>query len=88
MKKLIFLFFTLFMSLAVSAQKGEKLPEDDEKMLGYLTNLFEDQRKDYGKNQIEKKLSKMWLEENAFSQGQKNQFRATLNLHSVLHQFL
>ncbi|MDP4817591.1 MAG: hypothetical protein NWR69_01130, partial [Flavobacteriales bacterium] len=68
------------MSLAVSAQKGEKLPEDDEKMLGYLTNLFEDQRKDYGKNQIEKKLSKMWLEENAFSQGQKNQFRATLNL--------
>jgi len=80
MKKLIFLFFTLIISLVVSAQKGEKLPDEDEKMLGYLTKLFEDQRKDYGKDQIEKKLSKMWLEENVYSEAQKKQFRETLNL--------
>lgn len=80
MKKLIFLFFTLFISLVVSAQKGEKLPEEDEKMLSYLTKLFEDQRKDYGKDQIEKKLTPMWLEGNVYSEAQKKQFREMLTL--------
>jgi hypothetical protein len=80
MKKFTFLFFTLFISLVVSAQKGEKLPEDDEKMMSYLTKILEDQRKDYGKDQIEKKLAKMWLEENVYTAGQKQQFRETLTL--------
>jgi hypothetical protein len=80
MKKLLFLLISLFLGLGMAAQKGEKLPEEDEKMLSYLSNLFEDQRKDYGKNEIDKKLSKMWLEESVYSDAQKKQFRETLTL--------
>ena len=80
MKKLLFLLFASLITLGVSAQKGEKLPEEDEKMMSYLTKIFEDQRKDYGKELIEKKLSKMWLEGNVYSEAQKKQFRETLNL--------
>ena len=80
MKKILFLLFAILISLDVSAQKGEKLPEEDEKMLSYLTDIFEDQRKDYGKEQIEKKLAKMWLEGNVYTEAQKKQFRETLTL--------
>ena len=80
MKKILFLLFAILISFGVSAQKGEKLPEEDEKMLNYLTDILEDQRKDYGKDQIEKKLAKMWLEGNIYTEAQKKQFRETLTL--------
>ena len=80
MKKLLLLFFSIVLCIGVSAQKIEKLPEGDEKMLSFLTKLFEDYRKDSGKDLIQKTLSPMWLEGNVYSETEKQKFRKTLDL--------
>ena len=80
MKKLSLLFFSLVFSLGISAQKIEKLPEGDEKMLSFLTKLFDDLKKDSGKEIIQKTLAPMWLEGNVYSETEKLKFRETLDL--------
>ena len=80
MKNLFLLFFSIFLSLGVIAQKNEKLPENDEKMLSVLSKLFEESKRDSGKELIEKTLSPMWLEGNVYSTEQKTKFRETINL--------
>jgi len=80
MKNLILIFFSVFLSLGLAAQKNEKLPEGDEKMLSFLTKLFEDYKKDSGKQLIDKTLAPMWLEGNAYTTDQKIKFRETITL--------
>ena len=80
MKNLSLLFFSILFSLGVTAQKNEKLPENDEKMLSVLSKLFEESKRDSGKETIEKTLSPMWLEGNVYSIEQKTKFRETVNL--------
>ena len=80
MKKLSLLFFSIIFSLGIIAQKNEKLPENDEKMLSVVTKLFEDLKKDSGKDLIQKTLAPMWLEGNVYSTNQKAKFRETLTL--------
>ena len=80
MKNLSLLFFSILFSLGVTAQKNEKLPENDEKMLSVLSKLFEESKRDSGKETIEKTLSPMWLERNVYSIEQKTKFRETVNL--------
>jgi hypothetical protein len=80
MKKLSLLFFSIVFCLGVSAQKIEKLPEGDEKMLSFLNKLFEDFKKDSGKELIQKTLTPMWLEGNVYSETEKQKFRKTLDL--------
>jgi hypothetical protein len=80
MKKFTLFFLSFVLCFGVAAQKNEKLPENDEKMLSFLTKLFEESKKDSGKLLIEKKLAPMWLEENAFTSNQKLKFRETINL--------
>lgn len=80
MKKLTIIFFSILLSIGIQAQKIDQLPEGDEKMLSFLTKLFEDYKKDSGKQLIEKTLAPMWLEGTVFSTAEKTKFRETLTL--------
>jgi hypothetical protein len=72
MKRLIpFIILMIISSVHVSAQKLEKFTREDEAFIDELFKLFEDVRKDQGKEFVERKFAPIWIESTTYTSTQK-----------------
>jgi hypothetical protein len=69
-----------FVAISVFSQKGEKFIRDNpEKFIEQLSAFFDDSKKGYGKEFIEKEFGPLWIENNKYSASNQQRIYSTLD---------